>query len=188
VIVCVLAERYDGNMLPLPLPQPHDITVVVGLPHTDQLLDVIAQLALLGPVQVIVGGNRFDVHKLARLIRRHTLFVDQTLTHIQQARPFTCYQMISLLKDTKSKWPLVVMDMLTTFYDENLSDEESIRLVSLAIAHIQRLAQFAPVLVTIRPPPPTVGTRAILVEMLWNCAGQVFSYDPPMKPIQPTLF
>lgn len=178
-------------MLPsslLQTPQTHGITLVIGLPHKDHLLHVIAQLALLGTVQVIVGGNRFDVHKLARIIRRHTLFLDQTLSQIHQARPFTCYQMISLLKNTESKTPTVVIDMLTTFYDENLSDAEAARLVSLASVHLQRLAQFAPVLVTICPPPSAMNTRTVLVKMLRGCADRVFNYMPPAESVQLALF
>jgi hypothetical protein len=187
VIAGVLAKWYGGGMLPLSLSQTHGITVVVGLPPKELLLEVIAQLALLRSVQVVVGGNHFDVYKLARIIRRRTLLLDQTLGQIHQARPFTCYQMLKLLADISPDTPVVVSDMLTTFYDENLSDEESVRLVSLAIGHLRRLGQIVPVLVMINFPPPVMNARAVLVKLLQDSADQVFIHEPPIAPVQPTL-
>lgn len=175
-------------MLPLSLTQTHGITVIVGLPPKELLLQIMAQLALLCPVQVVVGGNRFDAYQLARLIRRRTLLLDQTMSRVYLQRPFTCHQMLNLLANLRPSAPIVVIDMLTTFYDENLSDEESVRLVSLALKHLQRLSQLTPVLVTINFPPPAVNTRAVLVKLLHDGADHVFIYEPPAAPVQLTLF
>jgi hypothetical protein len=172
-------------MLTLPALNERGITVVVGLSDKQPILDVIARLALLYPVQVIVGGNRFDAHHLARIIRRHTVQLDLVLGRIQQARPFTCFQAIKLLDGTKPTMPLVAIDLLTTFYDENISDSESVRLVNLAVGHLQRLSQQAPVLVTLRPPAMPI--RAGLIKMVQDIADQLYIYESPENSFQPPL-
>lgn len=174
-------------MLTLPTRiEEQGLTVVVGLSDSEPILDVIARLALLHPVQVIVGGNRFDAHKLARIIRRHTVQLDLVLERIQQARPFTCYQALKLLDETKPTMPLVALDLLTTFYDENISDGESVRLVNIALSHLQRLAQQTPVLITLRP--PAASARAGLVRRVQDVANQLYIYEWPQESFQPPLF
>lgn len=173
-------------MLILPALRERGLTIVIGLMDEQPVLDVIARLARRSPVQVIVGGNRFDAHHLARIIRRQTVHLEQTLERIQQARPFTCYQAIKLLAETRATTPLVVLDMLTTFYDENISDAESARLAKIAVGHLQRLGQGAPVLVTLRP--PLMDTRLGLVKMMQAAAAHSYVYDFSEIPIQPPLW
>lgn len=173
-------------MTNLPAVQERGITVVIGLPESKPLLEMIARLALLQPVQLIVGGNRFDAHQLARIIRRHTVHLDQTLERIQQARPFTCYQTIKLLETTQTTTSLVAIDLLTTFYDENISDSESVRLINIATSHLQRLGQQMPVLVALRL--PTIQTRIGLVKIVQNVADQLYIYHAPEETFQPSLF
>ncbi len=173
-------------MIILPAAKKRGITVVIGLPDSDLILNLIAQLARLHPLRVIVGGNRFDAHQLARIIRRHTVQLDQTLERIQQARPFTCYQTLKLLAETEPAAPLVVLDLLTTFYDQNISDSESMRLVHLATSHLQRLGRQVPVLVTLRP--AAIQSRSALVEIVQAAADQLYIYDVPQETFQPPLF
>lgn len=168
----------------LPTINERGITTAIGLPRSEPVLEVIARLALIGPVQVIVGGNRFDVHKLARVIRRHTVQLDETLERIQQARPFTCYQAITLLSDTQPTTPLIAIDLLATFYDESISDAESVRLVNMVVMHLQRLGQQAPVLVTLRPS----ATRPGLSKRIQDIADDIYTFDTPAESFQPTLF
>ena len=173
-------------MFTLPALKEHGITVVIGLPDKQLVLEVIAQLARRGPVQVIVGGNRFDAHYLARIIRRHTVHLDQTLERIQQARPFTCYQVIKLLAETRATTPLVIIDMFTTFYDENISDAESFRLAKIAVGHLQQLGRQAPILVTLRP--PLLATRSVLAILAQAVADPVYIIDSPVVTMQPPLW
>ena len=177
---------YLGDMPFLPAVNERGITLVIDALDTNTVLEVIARLALRHPVRVIVGGNRFDAHQLARIIRRHTVRLDETLERIQQARPFTCFQALTLLEQTPSTMPLVALDILTTFYDENISDAESIRLVNRVIAHLQRLGQEAPVLVTCRS--VEAGTRAGLIEMIQDTADDVYRFDSPEESFQPPLW
>ncbi len=169
----------------LPLEKERGITVVVGLPDQKPLLEVITQLALQAHIRVIVGGNRFDAHQLARIIRRHTVHVDQTLERIHLARPFTCYQVLTLLEQPQATTPLVVLDMLSTFYDDNISKADSIRLVRTAVTHMCQFGELVPILVTLRPPPTP--ERQELTELIQDAADYVYIYDPPRTPVQPSL-
>lgn len=177
---------YVGRMLTLPAVNERGVTVVVGLSDSVPILELIARLALLRPVQVIVGGNRFDVHQLVRIIRRHTVHLDPTLERIHQARPFTCFQVLNLLAETQPTTPLIALDLLTTFYDENISDSESIRLVGIVTGHLQRLSRQAPVLVTLQT--PATAARPGLIKRIQNIADQLYIYEVPGKTIQPPLF
>lgn len=186
MIVGGAQASYVGRMLTLPAVKERGITVVIGLFDSVSILELIARFALLYPVQVIVGGNRFDAHQLARIIRRHTVQLDPTLERIHQARPFTCFQVLSLLAKTPPTTPLIALDLLTTFYDENISDSESIRLAGITASHLQRLGRQAPVLITLRP--PVTATCPSLIKLIQNIADQLYIYDPPEEIIQPPLF
>ncbi len=82
------------------LPSGRELLVVLG-PHLRQLhpavLEQAARLALKGPLQILDGGNCLDLYGLARHLRRLDTHVESLLQRIQVARPFTCYQMATLL-------------------------------------------------------------------------------------------
>ncbi len=177
---------YANSMINVFAVKAYGIAVVTGLSDNSPILELIACLALQHPVQLIVGGNRFDAHQLARLIRKHTVHLDKTLERIQQARPFTCYQTIKLLAETQPTTPLIVMDMLTTFYDESISVAESVRLTDIATRHLLRLGQQAPVLVTLQP--PAIRTRAGLIKIVQSAADQLYMHKSPAETFQPPLF
>ncbi len=111
-----------------------------------------ARLALAGGVQVLDGGNCFDVLGLARAIRRVSPLLESTLRRVQVARVFTCYQMCTRLDQMPaSPLALIVLDMLSTFNDENVPERERLRLLTNCLAELQRLAAHCPVLVTAAP-------------------------------------
>lgn len=161
-----------------PLP-PHEqgLTAVIGWPHQAAILELVARLALSGPVRVLVGGNRFDAQHMARLVRRHTTRLDETLARIHLARPFTCYQTITLLEQTAGDMPLVCLDLLATFYDDAVSLPERIRLTRIVVTHLRRCRAQVPVLVTLRPPPPSAANLTPIVQA---AADQVYRYTPPV--------
>ena len=169
-------------MYTLPAVKERGVTVVTGLSDSSLALELIARLALLYPAQVIVGGNQFDAHQLARIVRRHTVQLDRVLGHIEQARPFTCFQAIKLLEETQPTTPLVALDLLTTFYDDNISDGDSVRLVNVAIGHLQRLGRQAPVLVTLRPSPSAM--RSGLVKRIQDCADWLYVYESAVETVE----
>ena len=168
-----------------PLPAS-GVTLVIGLPERESLLGMIARLALGGPVRVVVGGNRFDAYRLARLVRRHTVQVDETLGRVQVVRPFTCYQTVTLLAQSQGGAPLFVLDLLATFADDNVSDRESARLLRLAATHLRRCGKQAPVLVTARP--LAAAGRQGLLAILEAAADRLLYNQPPPTPTQQSFW
>lgn len=155
------------------------------------MLDLIARLAYRGPLRLLDGGNRFDLYKcstaIARLLGSGNAALPHLLERIQLARAFTCYQMITLLKQTPLQAaPTLVLDLLSTFYDESVSDLESQRLLQTCILELQRLNRLAPVAISARPGLP--GARPELLDLLQAAAGQVWTLEPHSPPPLPRLF
>jgi hypothetical protein len=161
---------------PLVLPLSNHLMVVVA-PQAGRtvMLELAARLALTGPLLVLDGGNQFNVYPVARALRRVTADLPATLGRIRLARAFTCYQVSVLLSDTPvSHTPTLVLDLLSTFYDENVALSESQRLLAGGLFHLRRLSQSAPVVVSACSPGPLCADRLPLVEQLTAAADQVW--------------
>ena len=173
----------------LPIPQSHSLTVFCGSGRSiEPVAQVMAELALRGPLTVLDGGNRFPAFHLIRLISSRIPDPSSILQHTFVRRAFTCYQMLALLEGTPAlPQPYILLDLLATFYDEQISVQEVHRLLDGCLRQVERLCQTSPVLVTTTPPP--TAERAFLAEQLCARAGQLFAVDVPALPLlQPTLF
>jgi len=148
---------------------------------------LIARLALNAPLRILDGGNSFGLHAVARALRRHTPAVQQHLERIRIARAFTCYQVITLLAQTPAEPPpTLCLDLLTTFYDENVSPAERRRLLRQALAHLQRLCRCAPVAVSLSAALPDQPDE--WVSMLLEHAAQVWEFKHPPTSVNMRLF
>ena len=117
------------------------------------LNELTVRLALRGEVQVLVAGNRFDAHGIARLLRRQTTAVLPALQRIHLARAFTCYQVASLLGEVASaQLPTLVTDLLDPFTDENVSLAERRTLLTHCLQDLHRLSRQTEVLISIAQP------------------------------------
>jgi hypothetical protein len=111
------------------------------------------------------------------------------LERIQLARAFTCHQLVALLKDTPAEQvPTLVLDLLTTFYDESVPAAESQRQLRSCVQHLTRLNRVAPVAVSVRPPGGLPVNRPELLEFLVAAAGQVWMLEPEQVLAPPRLF
>lgn len=157
------------------------------------VFDMIARLALRGNLQVLDGGNCFNAYlcsrNLARLIRPNCresgLTLESALKRIRVARAFTCYQMLALLYDTPPvSLPTLALDLLSTFYDENVHAEESARLLRSCVDRLLDLSRHAPVVVTTSPGPPRGSQRTACLEILQAAAAEVWTIadSPPVSP------
>lgn len=136
----------------------------------------IAHLALRSPVRVLDGGNRFDAYGISRSLRRKTPHLKSALERIQVRRAFTCYQVISLLSEVPlSTLPTLVLDLLTTFYDESVDLPERLRLLKLCLEQLRRLSRHAPVITTTTPRPDQQQDE--LLEQLEECADQTWRFE-----------
>lgn len=166
------------------------IGLVVG-PRAERLkmLELSALLALRGSVRVLDGGNSYNALFVARYIRRQTVQLDAALNRIHVARAFTCYQVITLLEETAvSPHPTLILDLLSTFYDESVSVPEAYRLLKLVVGHLQRLRRLAPVVVSLRPSPVHQLDRAGFIRPL-EAVADLLLFRPPEETavFQPSL-
>jgi hypothetical protein len=153
----------------------------------------IARLGAAGVVRVLDGGNRFDAHGIARAVRRQTSDLYAALERIWIARAFTCYQMLALLAQIPTgPEPVLVLDLLSTFYDESVPEAERRRLLVEGLAHLQRLGRQAAVAVTATPlVQPGPAGRPLPVDFLARleaAAEQVWRFETPAPQEQLRLF
>ncbi len=161
--------------------------LVAPHPVVDRLTDIfIARLALAGPVHVLDGGNRFDAHQIARSIRRQTVQMEAALERITIARAFTCYQMAALLANHgRSEIPVLVLNLLVTFGDENVPGYERTRLLHNCIADLKCLAARSPVLVSAAPASTPAGSA--FLDQLGAAVSQTWRLEVTQPPIQARL-
>ena len=82
-----------------------------------QLLAAIANLAQGSPLIVLDCGRQYDPSIVARAARGRAEIIDR----IKIQRAFTCYEAVKLLEQIPAgKVPIIVLDFLSTFYDENV--------------------------------------------------------------------
>ena len=175
-------------MQQLPDATSRKIALLIGeRAERETLLDFTAVLALRGPVRILDAGNSFDPYRVSRAIRRQTPQLQQALARISVARAFTCYQVITLLKETPSSpMPHLVFDLLATFYDQAVSYTESYRLLQIAAGHLLRLKRQAPVIVGVRPTPKDGPLR--LLNLLKRTADLVlFQEAQPASALERLL-
>ena len=137
-------------------------------------LEIAAQMAAAPGVdilRVIDAGNWFNAYTVATRLRQLANRSIQTsitpfLQRIQVARAFTCFQVAALLQEaaaqtTPVSGPVLVLDILGTFHDENVGYAERLRLLRSCLPTLGILRQGGPVLVSARPGDPTFTTLLI---------------------------
>jgi hypothetical protein len=174
---------YFYGMKLLPTLQNSKLLVVLG-PHASQDLMsyLIAEVALRSSVTVLDGGNRFAAYEVARLLREKTVQLASISKRIFIRRAFTCHQMLALLENTPDlHQPCLLLDILATFYDENVPIPEAKRLFDLCLAQIERLKLHAPVVVSLGP--PLSGERVFLFDLLCAQADQLEQIEVPFPVV-----
>ena len=180
----------SGGMDALTLPLSNRLLVLVA-PHAagTLMLELAARLSLNGTLRVLDGGNRFNIYPVARNIRRYTPELTGALARIHLSRAFTCYQMTVMLSEAAADGlPTLVLDFLSTFYDENVTLVESQRLLRECLPHLKRLSRRAPVVVGVKPPAPLCANRSVLVDLLVEQANQSWTLEPLPVPAPQMLW
>jgi hypothetical protein len=161
-------------------------------PHaaSEAMLALAARLARRGPLQVIDGGNRFNAYHVARLLRG--LSGDglaAALGRIYVARAFTCYQIAALLEQTiPGAVPLLVIDLLDTFYDQSVPLFERRRLLGGCVERLRLLSQGTVVVASLRPPRPPQTDPTGLLQTVQAAADQVWFQEEEPPSLSPRLF
>lgn len=153
------------------------------------LRDLIARLALRGPLVVLDGGNAFDAFGIARLVRRQTHQVEAVLERIRLARAFTCYQMLALLRGASAdRRPKVVIDLLATFQDDSVAEVDKDFLLRECLSLLDRLSRSAPVIVCVCPPTGPAGGFSRMLAQVREVATAFYMEKSEPGPLQPALF
>lgn len=193
------APVYAGSMnapaqsLSLPAPASGHILLLVSPSATlPALFEMVARLAQHGELFVLDGGNIFQGYGLAAALRRQHADVAQCLQHVMLSRTFTCYQVAALLEeDQLAGKPVLALDFLSTFYDQDIRIAERRRLLLHCIRRLQMLARTMPVAVWVRQRSVVPEESLAFLEILQRAAGRV--WYPPRAPAlpgvrQPALF
>jgi hypothetical protein len=164
---------------------PKQLHLVLA-PHRAQrqmMTILTARLALTGRVRLVDAGNCFDGYGLARQLRQQTSSWQAALERVSVARAFTCYQVETLLSESVADVsPVLVLNLLDTFYDENVKLTERLRLLETSLGELRRLCRMASVAVSASLPTRDQPTE--LLEKLAESAGQVWSFEEP-QPVEP---
>jgi hypothetical protein len=168
----------------LPTPQTGKISLVIAPRQVSpQMMTMLATLALRGRVVVVDGGNRFDGYALARELRRQTPRVQETLKRILLSRAFTCYQTMALLaKLPVDGTPVVVLDLLATFRDENVSWGKRRRLLDSSLNLLKRISACAPVAVWACTHAPPLKEDPLLLTALLEIAHDTWKLQELETP------
>jgi hypothetical protein len=125
------------------------------------------RFALREKVRIIAGGNWVSFDRLPFLLKERQGRVYEVLDRIFVSRAETCYQMVDVLNALKpSSTPLLVLDLLDPFDDEDLTDMETNMLLDKCILRLGELSEAAPVLISISQSSP----RANLISKLETIA------------------
>jgi hypothetical protein len=155
-----------------------------------ELFVIIARLALQGPMCVLDGGNSFQGYSLARALRQSTADIAAPMQRVQLSRAFTCYQVSALFEHMLAgqdfaPYPVLVLDFLATFYDQDVRVAERSRLLRGCIRQLQALARRVPVAVWVRQRSVIPQEALGFLDIVQNAAGQV--WYPPRQPVLPAL-
>ncbi len=184
---------YPGSMKTqlIPFPTPGRILLLIAPDSlTGVLFEMVARLALRGPLYVLDGGNTFQGYPLARALRRQTADIAGTMRQVLLSRAFTCYQMAALLgEEPLAQHPVLVLDFLATFYDQGVRIAERRRLLQTCLRQLRRLGQDVPVAVWVRQRQVIPQEALEFLEIVQASAGQVWRPEslPSATQSQPAL-
>jgi len=163
------------------------LVIAAGRAARKLMLEWIAAFAIQGAVTVVDGGNHFNVYHIAKAIRRKTVKLDMALANIHVSRSFSCYQMTALLEEMKpAAAPIFILDLLFSFYDEDVKNEESQRLLEKSILSLQRLSETTPVVISTRGLSDKP-ERQNLMDMLTDIAAAVWQGEEPAHQTEAPL-
>jgi len=146
---------------------------VIISPPSKRLLIATAYLAHTAELIVLDCGRRFDSSVVARAARGRQEIIDR----IKIQRAFTCFEAVKLIeKLPDGKTPIVILDFLSTFHDENIKPQSRKYLLETSIRHFQRLRYGAGLAISVYLPPVSPDS-IYLFERLQAAAPQVSNYE-----------
>lgn len=143
--------------------------------------ELVDHFGIQGFVQVIVGGNRIAFDHLPLLLGEQIGSVYAIMDRILVSRAETCYQMQDVLAALEpGSAPIVIIDMLESFYEEDLTVQEVTLLLQKCLRRIQELSKTAPILIGSRGDPG----RPTLIKLLEQNSDERFYFQPLERSAQ----
>lgn len=191
----MIVDQFTNALLPFETPLPPKRFLAIGAHAlSERMLQLVSALALRQSVAVLDCGNRSNMYAVARLIRPHTADPVSVMRNIRLSRAFTCYQVLAMIQATARhpmSGPLVLLDLLATFLDEDVKLKDSQRLLAHSLNLLTQLSHQVPVVISTRPIPSIAENRNILLEELKACADVCWEEPlslPDSQELQLELF
>ncbi len=181
----MLYDQLTNTLIPFETPLPPKRFLAIGAHAlSERMLQLISALALRQSVTVLDCGNRSNMYTVARLIRPYTSDPVSVMRNIRLSRAFTCYQVLAMIQATARypmSGPLVLLDLLATFLDEDVKLKDSQRLLAHSLNLLTQLSHQVPVVISTRPLPAIAENRNILLEEL-KASADVCWEEPQSLP------
>lgn len=173
--------------------------VIYG-PHaaSGYLLTACAEIAVQTPLHLLDFGNRCDMYFAARQLRALTDDPVSAMRNIRLQRAFTCYQALSLLRqmdELEPEVPIIILNLLAPFLDENIQPREIDRLFSASVEQIRTAMESHLLLIGVKPIPQRLAsTRLGLLKWvnaefgMISLAEAASGVPQELPSPQPTLF
>lgn len=161
----------------LPVLHSKEWNLIISPPHTRMLI-AIAHIAYHAELTILDCGRQFDSSVVARAARGRHDVIDR----IKVQRAFTCYEAVKLIERLPgANAPVIVLDFLSTFQDENVKTQSRRYLLEVSIRHFQRVSRGAGLAVSVDSPSPSPDSIH-LFERLRAAAPNVSSYESSPQP------
>ena len=184
----MIVDQFTNALLPFETPLPPKRFLAIGAHAlSERMLQLVSALALRQSVTVLDCGNRSNMYAVARLIRPYTADPVSVMRNIRLSRAFTCYQVLAMIQATARhpmSGPLVLLDLLATFLDEDVKLKDSQRLLAHSLDLLTQLSHQVPVVISTRPIPSIAENRNILLEELKACADVCWEEPLPLPNTQ----
>lgn len=172
---------FSNTLLSLP-PQSQAALLIGQHAMAEKVLQLCAHICLQGGLTLLDCGNRANIYAVARLIRPHTSDPVAALGRIRLSRAFTCYQVLALLRRTTADAtadPVLILDFLATFLDEDVPLADVTRLFRHSLACIRQISLKSQLVLSVRPIPTIASSRAFLLEQLRQQMDSVWEESLP---------
>lgn len=176
-------QRMDTHIIPS-FSTGRILLLLAPDPFAGALVETVARMALQGPVYVLDGGNTFQGYPLARALRRFTPGISTAMHNVLLSRAFTCYQMAALCSEGGfTSYPILVLDFLSTFYDQGVRVAERRRLLKACLRQLDLLSRRAPVIVWVRQRSVIPLEALGFLDIVQESVGQVWRPARPALPM-----
>lgn len=151
-------------------------------------IDLIVRLILNGPLFIVSGDEWLPSFLLPRIIRGRTTQVKRIMDRLRTVRASTCYRLFDSLANVPSKGePVLVMDFLHTFYDDDIPLRTRLFRLRECCRELKRLAFYRPVIVMTQEREGEDYEK--FSPALFPIADQIVTLDSECEHIQqPALF